>query len=99
MVRRGYLHYISKYRRFEKRYKNIAVHCSSAFHVKEGCVITIGQCIPLSKTVRFNVVAHEPAVNTKAGKKTFRVFYKTQSRNKLLIGLEPKATRHKVNTY
>lgn len=63
VVRRDYLHYISKYRRFEKRHRNISVHCSPAFNVKEGDIVTIGQCRPLSKTVRFNVVAHEPAVN------------------------------------
>mmetsp|Transcript_14165 Transcript_14165/g.20733 ORF Transcript_14165/g.20733 Transcript_14165/m.20733 type:complete len:170 (+) Transcript_14165:99-608(+) len=74
IVRRDYLHYITKYRRFEKRHKNIAVHCSPAFSIKDGDVVTIGQCRPLSKTVRFNVVGHEPAVNAQAGKKTFRVF-------------------------
>lgn len=74
IVRRDYLHYITKYRRFEKRHKNIAAHCSPAFPVKDGDVVTIGQCRPLSKTVRFNVVAHEPAVHAKAGKKSFRVF-------------------------
>jgi len=74
IVRRDYLHYISKYRRFEKRHKNIAAHCSPAFTVKEGDVVTIGECRPLSKTVSFNVVAYEPAVNAKSGKKTFRVF-------------------------
>ena len=73
VVRRDYLHYITKYRRFEKRHKNIAVHCSPAFTVKDGDLVTIGQCRPLSKTVRFNVVAHEPQ-RVIAGKKTFRVF-------------------------
>eukprot|EP00560_Eucampia_antarctica_P001803 CAMPEP_0197840158 /NCGR_PEP_ID=MMETSP1437-20131217/45442_1 /TAXON_ID=49252 ORGANISM="Eucampia antarctica, Strain CCMP1452" /NCGR_SAMPLE_ID=MMETSP1437 /ASSEMBLY_ACC=CAM_ASM_001096 /LENGTH=165 /DNA_ID=CAMNT_0043449717 /DNA_START=690 /DNA_END=1187 /DNA_ORIENTATION=+ len=73
IVRRDYLHYISKYRRFEKRHKNISVHCSPSFSVKEGDVVTIGQCRPLSKTVRFNVVAHEPS-RAAAGKKTFRMF-------------------------
>lgn len=73
VVRRDYLHYITKYRRFEKRHKNIAVHCSPAFPVKEGDVVTIGQCRPLSKTVRFNVVAHE-VQRVISGKKTFRVF-------------------------
>jgi small subunit ribosomal protein S11e len=73
VVRRDYLHYITKYRRFEKRHKNIAVHCSPAFPVKEGDVVTIGQCRPLSKTVRFNVVAHEPQ-RVISGKKSFRVF-------------------------
>jgi len=74
IIRRDYLHYIKKYRRFEKRHKNIAVHCSPAFNVKEGDIVTIGQCRPLSKTVRFNVVGHESAVNAQAGKKVFRVF-------------------------
>ena len=74
VVRRDYLHYIKKYRRFEKRHKNLAAHCSPAFEVKEGDVVTVGQCRPLSKTVRFNVVAHEPAKNASTGKKSFRVF-------------------------
>ena len=74
VVRRDYLHYIRKYRRFEKRHKNISVHCSPAFNVKEGDVVTLGECRPLSKTVCFNVIAHEAAVNAKAGKKSFRVF-------------------------
>uniref|UniRef100_A0A7R9WI14 Small ribosomal subunit protein uS17 N-terminal domain-containing protein n=1 Tax=Pseudictyota dubia TaxID=2749911 RepID=A0A7R9WI14_9STRA len=74
IVRRDYLHYITKYRRFEKRHRNIAVHCSPAFEVKDGDIVTIGECRPLSKTVRFNVVGHEPAVNPKAGKKSFRTF-------------------------
>jgi small subunit ribosomal protein S11e len=73
IVRRDYLHYIRKYRRFEKRHKNIAAHCSPAFPVKDGDIVTIGQCRPLSKTVRFNVVAHE-AQRTRTGKKSFRVF-------------------------
>jgi small subunit ribosomal protein S11e len=73
VVRRDYLHYITKYRRFEKRHKNIAAHCSPAFPVKEGDVVTLGQCRPLSKTVRFNVVAHEPQ-RVISGKKSFRVF-------------------------
>jgi small subunit ribosomal protein S11e len=73
VVRRDYLHYITKYRRFEKRHKNTAVHCSPAFTVKEGDIVTIGQCRPLSKTVRFNVVAHE-VQRVIAGKKSFRVF-------------------------
>lgn len=73
VVRRDYLHYVSKYRRFEKRHKNTAVHCSPAFPVKEGDIVTMGQCRPLSKTVRFNVVAHEPQ-RVIAGKKSFRIF-------------------------
>ncbi|EKE36942.1 archaeal ribosomal protein S17P protein [Entamoeba nuttalli P19] len=57
IVRRDYFHYVSKYQRYEKRHKNIAVHCSPAFRqLKEGDHVVIGQCRPLSKTVRFNVL-------------------------------------------
>lgn len=56
VVRRDYLHYVSKYQRFEKRHRNIPAHCSPAFRVKEGDIVTIGQCRPLCKTVRFNVL-------------------------------------------
>jgi len=31
VIRRDYLHYIKKYKRFEKRHKNISVHCSPCF--------------------------------------------------------------------
>ncbi|CAM9235566.1 unnamed protein product [Heterosigma akashiwo] len=76
IVRRDYLHYIRKYRRYEKRHKNVAVHCSPAFDtVSEGDVVTIGQCRPLSKTVRFNVIEHLPTVNKAINvKKQFRMF-------------------------
>ncbi len=60
IVRRDYLHYIKKYQRYEKRHRNIAVHCSPAFRVKEGDIATIGECRPLSKTVRFNVLKVKP---------------------------------------
>merc|ERR1712187_850882 len=59
IIRRDYLHYIKKYNRFEKRHKNVAVHCSPAFRIKVGDVVTVGQCRPLSKTVRFNVLRKE----------------------------------------
>ena len=76
IVRRDYLHYIKKYRRFEKRHKNVAAHCSPCFRVKEGDVVTIGQCRPLSKTVRFNVLQVDPASETKPinVRKQFRQF-------------------------
>lgn len=51
--------------RFEKRHRNMSVHCSPAFlNVKEGDIVTVGQCRPLAKTVKFNVLEHTPAVNT-----------------------------------
>ena len=76
IIRRDYLQYIPKYRRFEKRHHKMAVHCSPCFeNVGEGDVVTVGQCRPLAKTVKFNVIAHEPAVNKSMNvKKVFRVF-------------------------
>ena len=59
VIRRDYLHYIKKYNRFEKRHKTVAAHCSPAFRIKVGDVVTVGQCRPLSKTVRFNVIRKE----------------------------------------
>merc|ERR1712147_216283 len=59
-VRRDYLHYQKKYRRYEKRHKMISAHCSPAFEARPGDEVMIGECRPLSKTVRYNVVeVHE----------------------------------------
>ena len=51
VIRREYLHFIPKYSRYEKRHKNLSAHCSPAFRLEEGDVVTVGQCRPLSKTV------------------------------------------------
>ncbi|KAG7942674.1 hypothetical protein I3843_16G116100 [Carya illinoinensis] len=56
IVRRNYLHFVNKYQRYRKRHSNIAAHIFPCFRVKEGDHIIIGQCRPLSKTVRFNVL-------------------------------------------
>ncbi|KAI3982149.1 hypothetical protein MKX01_019055, partial [Papaver californicum] len=61
IVRRNYLHYVKKYQRYEKRHSNIPAHISPCFRVKEGDHVIIGQCRPLSKTVRFNVLKVIPA--------------------------------------
>lgn len=75
VVRRDMLHYIKKYNRFEKRHHNTAAHLSPAFIVKEGDFLTIGECRPLSKTVRYNVLEKE---ENKSGavmqRKLFRIF-------------------------
>jgi len=73
VIRRDYLHYIPKYNRFEKRHTNISAHCSPAFKVKEGDIVTVGQCRPLSKTVTFNVIKVDPQKVTGGGKQ-FRLF-------------------------
>merc|ERR1712059_78987 len=74
VVRKHYLHYIKKYNRFEKRHRNVPVHCSPAFDVKEGDIITAGQCRPLSKTVRFNVLKVQKNQIFGSARKQFRLF-------------------------
>ena len=59
VVQRNYLHYIPKYRRFEKRRKTLLAHCSPCFRLSVGDIVKIGQCRPLSKFVRFNVLSIE----------------------------------------
>ena len=44
VIRRDYLHYIKKYNRFEKRHKTLSAHASPAFRLKEGDIVTVGQC-------------------------------------------------------
>ncbi|RMZ52226.1 hypothetical protein APUTEX25_001616 [Auxenochlorella protothecoides] len=72
VLRRDYLHYIRKYQRYEKRHTNIAAHISPAFRASEGDTVIVGQCRPLSKTVRFNVLRVVPAGSN--GKKGFAAF-------------------------
>ncbi|OCH96118.1 40S ribosomal protein S11 [Obba rivulosa] len=71
VIRRDYLHYIPKYNRYEKRHKNLAAHVSPAFRVDVGDIVTVGQCRPLSKTVRFNVLR---VSKSKASAKAFGKF-------------------------
>ncbi|XP_045465682.1 40S ribosomal protein S11 isoform X2 [Harmonia axyridis] len=72
VIRRDYLHYVRKYNRFEKRHKNMSVHLSPCFRdVEIGDVVTIGECRPLSKTVRFNVLK---VTKGSSSKKSFKKF-------------------------
>ncbi|TFK41177.1 ribosomal protein S17-domain-containing protein [Crucibulum laeve] len=71
VIRRDYLHYIPKYNRYEKRHKNLAAHVSPAFRIEVGDTVTVGQCRPLSKTVRFNVLR---VSKNKAAAKAFGKF-------------------------
>ncbi|CAH1786473.1 unnamed protein product [Owenia fusiformis] len=72
VIRRDYLHYVKKYNRFEKRHRNMSVHCSPAFRdVAVGDIATVGECRPLSKTVKYNLLK---VTKTAAGKKAFAKF-------------------------
>merc|ERR1712200_137547 len=66
VIRREYLHYQKKYNRFEKKHKNLSVHLSPAFRdVQVGDNVIVGECRPLSKTVRFNVLKVTKAAGAK----------------------------------
>ncbi|EFJ07974.1 hypothetical protein SELMODRAFT_268639 [Selaginella moellendorffii] len=69
IVRRDYLHYVKKYQRYEKRHSNVAAHVSPCFRVKEGDKVILGQCRPLSKTIRFNVLKVIPRGASDGGAK------------------------------
>ncbi|CAD6998878.1 40S ribosomal protein S11 [Ceratitis capitata] len=72
VIRRDYLHFVRKYSRFEKRHRNMSVHCSPCFRdVESGDIATIGECRPLSKTVRFNVLK---VTKGQGSKKSFKKF-------------------------
>ncbi|TXG59719.1 hypothetical protein EZV62_014292 [Acer yangbiense] len=49
----------------------LSAHVSPCFRVKEGDHVIIGQCRPLSKTVRFNVLKVIPAGSSGGAKKAF----------------------------
>ena len=68
VIRRNYLHFVQKYQRYMKRHKNFTVHCSPAFDPKVGDDVIVGQCRPLSKTVRYNVLQAIKKGGDKAGK-------------------------------
>merc|ERR1711959_66098 len=66
VLRRDYLHFIKKYQRYEKRHKTLSAHMSPCFRdVNLGDLVTVGQCRPLSKTVRFNVLKVAKSVASK----------------------------------
>ena len=75
IVRSDYLHFVKKYQRYQKHHHNIPAHCSPAFkRISEGDIATIGQCRPLSKTVRFNVIHVQGNRIFGSAKKLFMLF-------------------------
>ena len=56
VVRRDYLHYIKKYKRYEKRTSKFFAHNPPCINAKEGDVVKIMETRPISKGTRFVVV-------------------------------------------
>lgn len=86
VLRRDYLRWVVKYRRYEKRHKTVSAHCSPCFLVKDGDVVTVGQCRPLSKTVRFNVLKVDSA--TEAGAMRVRYCGRRRGRGRGVVDCE-----------
>ena len=50
------LHFLKKYERYEKRRTKLKVHNPECINVKEGDVVKIMECRPLSKTKNFVII-------------------------------------------
>ncbi|MCJ7741441.1 MAG: 30S ribosomal protein S17 [Methanoregula sp.] len=56
VVARNYLHYIRKYKRYEKRSSKLHAHNPPCIQAKVGDMVKIAECRPLSKSTTFVVV-------------------------------------------
>lgn len=56
IIRRNYLHYVRKYKRYERRHSHIPAHNQPCLNVKEGDRVKIAECRPIAKTVSFVIV-------------------------------------------
>ena len=56
VIRRDFLKYVKKYRRYERAHGKISAHNPPCLNVKEGDMVLAAECRPLAKTVSFVVV-------------------------------------------
>jgi len=56
VVRRDYLNYMPKFKRYERRHSHIPAHNPPCIGAREGDWVKIAECRPISKTVSFAVV-------------------------------------------
>ncbi|MEM3393628.1 MAG: 30S ribosomal protein S17, partial [Candidatus Methanomethylicia archaeon] len=56
VVRKDYLHYVRKYMRYEKRRSKILAHNPPCIEAKQGDIVKIAECKPISKNISFVVV-------------------------------------------
>ncbi|NIP66544.1 30S ribosomal protein S17 [Candidatus Bathyarchaeota archaeon] len=56
VVRRDYLKYWPKYKRYERRHSHVPAHNPPCIGAREGNRVKIAECRPISKTVSFVVV-------------------------------------------
>ncbi|MCK4429088.1 MAG: 30S ribosomal protein S17 [Candidatus Aenigmarchaeota archaeon] len=56
IIERRYLKFVSKYERYERRKKKLSVHKPKCIKLKEGDVVMVAECRPVSKTKRHVVI-------------------------------------------
>jgi small subunit ribosomal protein S17 len=56
VVRRDFLHYVTKYKRYERRHSHIPAHNPPCIGASENDRVKIAECRPISKTVSFVVI-------------------------------------------
>ena len=56
IVRKNYLRYVPKFKRYERRHSHIPAHNPPCINAKEGEKVRIAECRPISKTVSFVVI-------------------------------------------
>jgi small subunit ribosomal protein S17 len=56
VVRRDYSNYISNFKRYERKRSHTSAHNPPCIGAKEGDLVKIAECRPVSKTVSFVVV-------------------------------------------
>ena len=56
IVRRDYLNYVPKFRRYERRRNNIPAHSPPCLEIKAGDKVKLAECRSVSKTVSFVVI-------------------------------------------
>jgi small subunit ribosomal protein S17 len=56
IVKRNYQFYVPKFKRYERRHGHIPAHNPPCLSAKEGDVVKVAECRPISKTVSFVVI-------------------------------------------
>ena len=56
IIRRDFLHYIPKFKRYERRHSHIPAHNPPCLNAKENDKVRVAECRPISKTVSFVIV-------------------------------------------
>lgn len=56
IILRDYLHYVPKFKRYERRHSHTSAHNPPCLNIKEGDRVKIAECRPISKTVSFVIV-------------------------------------------